>query len=140
MEKAKVFLELSKEETDSVSRLTFPPHRAHVDYSFYEYYALRGVRVDRVEPGLVSCTFRVPPRLLDRNGNLASGAVANLVDEMGGALVHVEGLPMTVSVDMSISYLSTAKLDVNLHLLFHVVNSWLSIRVRIFEFGCFYSI
>lgn len=38
--------------------------------------------------------------------------MANLVDEMGGALVHVEGLPMNVSVDMSISYLSTAKLDV----------------------------
>ena len=44
---------------------------------------------------------------------MASGAVANLVDEMGGALVHVEGLPMNVSVDMSISYLSTAKLDVS---------------------------
>ncbi|KAI5675051.1 hypothetical protein M9H77_06001 [Catharanthus roseus] len=49
--------------------------------------------------------------LKDGNGNFASGAVANLVDEMGGALVHVEGLPMNVSVDMSISYLSTAKLD-----------------------------
>lgn len=64
--------------------------------------------------------------------------MANLVDEMGGALVHVEGLPMNVSVDMSISYLSPAKLDVNLlHLLFHVVNSWLSIRVHLFGFGCF---
>lgn len=62
--------------------------------------------------------------------------MANLVDEMGGALVHVEGLPMNVSVDMSISYLSTAKLDVNLlHLLFYVVNSWLGIRVHLLENG-----
>ncbi|CAI9106911.1 OLC1v1006158C1 [Oldenlandia corymbosa var. corymbosa] len=113
MENAKEFLEISKEESERVSRLTFPPHRVNIDHSFYEYYALRGIRVDRVEPGFVSCTFKVPSRLIDRNGNLASGAVANLVDEMGGALVHVEGLPMNVSVDMSISYLSTAKLDVS---------------------------
>lgn len=44
---------------------------------------------------------------------MASGAIANLVDEVGGAVVHVEGLPMNVSVDMSISFLSTAKLDVS---------------------------
>ena len=50
----------------------------------------------------------------DRTGKLASGAIANLVDEVGGAVVHVEGLPMNVSVDMSISFLSTAKLDVSL--------------------------
>lgn len=72
---------------------------------------MRGIRVDRVEPGFVSCTFKVPPRFTDRNGNLCSGAIANLVDEVGGVLVQVEGLPMTVSVDMSISFLSTAKLD-----------------------------
>ncbi|KAK9994146.1 hypothetical protein SO802_023849 [Lithocarpus litseifolius] len=40
-------------------------------------------------------------------------AIANLVDEVGGAVVHVEVLPMNVSVDMSISFLSTAKLDVS---------------------------
>ena len=51
--------------------------------------------------------------LQDRTGKLASGAIANLVDEVGGAVVHVEGLPMNVSVDMSISFLSTAKLDVS---------------------------
>lgn len=48
----------------------------------------------------------------DRSGKLATGAIANLVDEVGGAIVHVEGLPMNVSVDMSISFLSTAKLNV----------------------------
>ncbi|KAL3518100.1 hypothetical protein ACH5RR_020689 [Cinchona calisaya] len=111
MENVKEYLQVAKEESDRISQLVFPPHRPHIDSSFYEYYALRGIRVDRVEPGFVSCTFKVPSRLIDRNGNLASGAVANLVDEMGGALVYVEGLPMNVSVDMSISYLSTAKLD-----------------------------
>uniref|UniRef100_A0A5B6YZ96 Putative acyl-coenzyme A thioesterase 13-like n=1 Tax=Davidia involucrata TaxID=16924 RepID=A0A5B6YZ96_DAVIN len=111
MEKAKESLKLTEEESQQVSRLTIPPHRVGVDPSFYEYFALRGIRVHRVEPGFVACTFKVPPRLTDRTGKLSSGAIANLVDEVGGALVHVEGLPMNVSVDMSISYLSTAEVD-----------------------------
>lgn len=48
----------------------------------------------------------------DRSGKLATGAIANLVDEVGGAVVYVEGLPMNVSVDMSISFLSSASLNV----------------------------
>uniref|UniRef100_A0A2P2JUQ5 Acyl-coenzyme A thioesterase 13 n=1 Tax=Rhizophora mucronata TaxID=61149 RepID=A0A2P2JUQ5_RHIMU len=111
MEKAREFLPLSKEQSESVSQLAIQPHRVGLDPSFYEDFALRGIRVDWVEPGFVSCTFKVPPRLTDRNGNLATGAIANLVDEVGGAVVHVEGLPMNLSVDMSISFLSSAKLN-----------------------------
>ncbi|KAH7549935.1 hypothetical protein ACOSP7_025046 [Xanthoceras sorbifolium] len=111
MDKANERLKVTEEEAEIVSRLTIHPHRVGVDSSFYEDFALRGIRVDRVEPGLVSCTFKVPPRLTDKNGNLANGAIANLIDEVGGAVVHVEGLPMNVSVDMSISFVSTAKLN-----------------------------
>ncbi|TYI80569.1 hypothetical protein E1A91_D05G096900v1 [Gossypium mustelinum] len=111
MEEAKEFLQLNKEEAESVSRLTIHPHRLGFQCSFYEDFALRGIRVDSVKRGFVSCTFRVPPRLTDKSGNLATGAVANLVDEVGGAIVHVEGLTMNVSVDMSISFLGTAKLN-----------------------------
>ncbi|XVF05383.1 hypothetical protein REPUB_Repub05bG0167100 [Reevesia pubescens] len=113
MEKVKEFLELNKEDAESVSRLTVRPYRvgSNMDINFYEDFALRGIRVDRVESGLVSCTFKVPPRLTDKSGNLANGAIANIVDELGGAVVYVEGLPMNVSVDMSISFLGTAKLN-----------------------------
>lgn len=69
MEKAKEFLELNEEESESVSRLTIHPHRVGVESSFYEDFALRGIRVDRVEPGFVSCTFKVPPRLAVSNLN-----------------------------------------------------------------------
>ncbi|KAI5321764.1 hypothetical protein L3X38_030835 [Prunus dulcis] len=110
MEKAKRPLELTDDESEAVSRLAVPPHRAGAGPSFYEYFALRGIQVDLVEPGLVVCTFKVPLHLSDRSGRLANGAIANLVDEVGGAVVHVEGLPMNVSVDMCISYMSTAKL------------------------------
>ncbi|GAB2274436.1 hypothetical protein Dimus_009206 [Dionaea muscipula] len=49
--------------------------------------------------------------LQDRNGNLAAGAIANLVDIVGNALIYKVDNPMNVSVNMSISYQSLAKLD-----------------------------
>ncbi|XP_048140050.1 acyl-coenzyme A thioesterase 13 isoform X2 [Rhodamnia argentea] len=105
MEKAKQFLSVSDEASEVVARLAVPPRRAGDYPSFYENFSLRGLRVDRVEPGLVVCSFR------DRNGNLAQGAIANMVDEIGYAVIHVEGIPISVSVNMSISYLSTAKVN-----------------------------
>ena len=66
MNKAQEFLALTDEESESVSRLTVLPHRVGIEPSFYEDFALRGIRVDRVEPGFVACTFKVPPRLTVR--------------------------------------------------------------------------
>ncbi|MBA0735616.1 hypothetical protein Gogos_019450 [Gossypium gossypioides] len=112
MEKVKELLQLDKEAEETVSRLTIHPHRVGYERSFYNDFGLRGIRVDKVEPGFVSCTFKVPPRLTDKNGNLATGAIANIVDEVGGSAVFVIGVPMKVSVDISISFLGTAKLGV----------------------------
>ncbi|KFK44237.1 hypothetical protein AALP_AA1G232400 [Arabis alpina] len=81
--------------------------------SFYEIFSLRGIRVNRVDPGFISCSFKVPLRLTDREGNLANGAIANLVDEVGGAVVQSL---MNVSVDMSIAFLSKAKLGEELEI------------------------
>ncbi|KAJ8749792.1 hypothetical protein K2173_012343 [Erythroxylum novogranatense] len=117
MEKAREFLKLSKEESESVSDLSFHPHRIGHESSFYEEFSARGIRIDRVEPGLVTCSMKVPPRLTDRNGNLANGAIANLVDEVGATVVYVEGLPMNVSVDMCICFLSTAKVNDELEII-----------------------
>ncbi|KAK8601648.1 hypothetical protein V6N12_051477 [Hibiscus sabdariffa] len=111
MEKVKEFLTLDKEADETVSRLTVHPHRVGYERSFYNEFALIGLHLDRIEPGFVSCTLKVPPRLTDKNGNLATGAIANIVDEIGSAAVFVIGLPMKVSVDISISFLGTAKLD-----------------------------
>jgi hypothetical protein len=60
----------------------------------------------------------------DREGNLAPGAIANLVDEIGGLVIYREGLPMNASISMSISYVSTAKVDVSMpsFLLLYVID------------------
>ncbi|KAM0044941.1 putative acyl-CoA hydrolase [Helianthus debilis subsp. tardiflorus] len=106
-------LHVSKQDSDRVSNLSVPPQAAEALHSFYEDFTLRGIRVDRFQPGggSISCSFTVPPRLTDRNGNLAVGAIANLVDEIGATMVYEKDVPMNVSVDMSISYLSTANLN-----------------------------
>eukprot|EP00262_Sarcandra_glabra_P002371 TRINITY_DN12655_c0_g1_i1.p1 TRINITY_DN12655_c0_g1~~TRINITY_DN12655_c0_g1_i1.p1 ORF type:complete len:158 (+),score=15.37 TRINITY_DN12655_c0_g1_i1:91-564(+) len=116
MEKAKEALTLKKER-ESVSQLSVRPHRLGHEQSFYETFSLRGIRVDRVQPGFIACTFKVPPRLTDATGNLSTGAIANLIDEVGGAAIQADGLPMKVSVDMSISYLSTAKVNDELEMI-----------------------
>ncbi|KAJ8452658.1 hypothetical protein Cgig2_004994 [Carnegiea gigantea] len=110
MEKAKQLLQLSQAESESVFRLAVNPHEFQVGPSFFEDFALRGIRVDRVEPDMIFCTFVVPPRLIDRAGNLAVGAISNLIDIVGNALIYRVQQPMNVSVNMSISYLSNAKL------------------------------
>lgn len=148
-QKVKKFLELSEQESETVSGVAVPELRLG-EAPIYNLFALRGIRVNLVGPGFVSCTFKVPLRLLvsvkykflrtnyldrsslffvyenffflkfwwvlffqDRDGNLANGAIANLVDIVGSCVVYVTGLPMNVTVEMSISYLSTAKLNVS---------------------------
>ncbi|XP_034222559.1 uncharacterized protein LOC117633010 isoform X2 [Prunus dulcis] len=104
MRKVNKSLELTQDESESVSQLVIPATR-YGESSFYDAFALRGIRLDRVESGvLVVCSFK------DRSGNLANGAIANLVDIVGAAVAYVPGLSMNVSVDISISYMSTAKL------------------------------
>ncbi|KAL9664531.1 hypothetical protein QQ045_019935 [Rhodiola kirilowii] len=122
MEKAKEFLKPNSVEFERVFTDGSDLHVTRGKHCFYEDFALRGIQVDRFETGSVACTFKVPPRLTvretlncsfqDRNGNMAPGAIFNLVDEVGAAAaVQFEGQPMLVSVDMSVSFLSTAKVD-----------------------------
>lgn len=56
-------LKLSKEESESVCKVAVNPHRPNLELSFYEDFTLRGIRVHRVEPELIVCSFKVPPRL-----------------------------------------------------------------------------
>ncbi|XP_047332661.1 uncharacterized protein LOC124936222 [Impatiens glandulifera] len=118
MNKARNLLSVDDRDSELVSRLTIPTHRIHIDRSFYEDMTLRGIRVDRVQPGFVSCSFKVPSYLSDSNGKLAAGAIANLVDELGGAVImsEWENEMNNVSVDMSISYVSAADVDEELEI------------------------
>ncbi|CAI9778726.1 unnamed protein product [Fraxinus pennsylvanica] len=60
--------------------------------------------------GFRTFSFKVIHHLTNKNGNIVPGAVATLVDELA-AVIQVEGRPVDVSIDMSINYLSTAKME-----------------------------
>ncbi|CAN6373812.1 unnamed protein product [Urochloa humidicola] len=78
--------------------------------SFFEGFALQGIRVDSIHPGCILCSFTVPARLTAGAGNhhLAPGAVVALVDEIGSAAAIADGRPLKVSVDMSVSFVDLA--------------------------------
>ena len=77
----------------------------HLSPSFFEGFALRGIRVLRLHPGFIHCSYTVPPSLTDSTtGCLAAGAVVALVDEIGSAASISEGQNLKVSVDMSVAF------------------------------------
>nr|XP_043636288.1 acyl-coenzyme A thioesterase 13-like [Erigeron canadensis] len=106
------YLQVTRQDSDRVTGVNISRQQStEANLSFYEEFAIRGIQVDHFQPGSISCSFVVPPRLTDRNGYLAVGAIANLVDKIGAMAFYEKETAMPLSVDMSISYLSTAKLD-----------------------------
>ncbi|GJN13266.1 hypothetical protein PR202_ga31619 [Eleusine coracana subsp. coracana] len=79
--------------------------------SFFEGFALQGIRVDAIHPGRILCSFTVPARLTSSSTNrqqLAVGAVVALVDEIGSAVSVSDGKQLKVSVDMSVALVDLA--------------------------------
>ncbi|KAI4996911.1 uncharacterized protein LOC123448230 [Hordeum vulgare subsp. vulgare] len=77
----------------------------HLSPSFFEGFALRRIRVLRVQPGFIHCSYDVPPSLTDTStGCLAAGVVVALVDEIGYAAAISDAQNFKVSVDMSVAF------------------------------------
>nr|XP_043637013.1 acyl-coenzyme A thioesterase 13-like [Erigeron canadensis] len=119
--KAREYLQVNPQHSHRATGLNVPPKPRNAIHSFYEEFAIRGIQVDAYQPGFISCTLIVPPHLIDRNGFLAVGAIANLVDKIGSVVLFVKDVSLNVSVDMSISYLSTAKLNDELEITAKVI-------------------
>ncbi|CAH1446748.1 unnamed protein product [Lactuca virosa] len=103
------YLRVTQQDSDRITRLNIT--RPEAVYCFYTEFNLRGIRLHRFQPDSLTCSFTVPPHLTDRNGNLAAGAIAGLVDVIGATLVYEKDVSFNVSTDMSISYFSTAKFN-----------------------------
>ncbi|KAG9453883.1 hypothetical protein H6P81_006787 [Aristolochia fimbriata] len=134
MEKAKLFLACGEEEAGVVSELAALPRRRQFP-SLFEGLFLRGMKIDRMEPGLVVYSFKVPPRLTDSNGTLSPGAIADLLDVAGGSATLSYGLPVQVTVNLAIQYLSSAKIDEELEMTARFlknvgIHSYTSIHLR----------
>ncbi|CAM8894697.1 unnamed protein product [Rhodiola kirilowii] len=76
---------------------------------FFEPFIMEGLKVEKVEPGLLICSMKVPARFLNAEGFLHGGAKATLVDLVGSAAIFMVGSKMTaVSVEINVSYLDAA--------------------------------
>eukprot|EP01018_Ginkgo_biloba_P001700 Gb_24973 [translate_table: standard] len=79
--------------------------------NIHESFVLRGLRIQQIHHGRVFCIFKVPRRLTDKSGAWHLGALTSLVDNVGAAAIMSCDLPIKVSVDWNISYISAAKVD-----------------------------
>ncbi|CAK9174579.1 unnamed protein product [Ilex paraguariensis] len=72
---------------------------------------LGGLQIEKCEKGLIRCNFTIPPHLSDKNGDWHVGAIATLIDDIGAATVISSAGNIKGTVDLSISYYSTAKIQ-----------------------------
>ncbi|XAR50656.1 Acyl-CoA hydrolase [Bertholletia excelsa] len=76
-----------------------------------EALSLAGLQVEHAERGLIRCKFIVPNHLSDGVGNWCTGAMALLIDDVGAAAICSAVGHIKVSVNFSVSFISTAKIQ-----------------------------
>ncbi|KAI3512610.1 hypothetical protein L1887_19926 [Cichorium endivia] len=73
--------------------------------------ALKGMRIDRVEVGLIRIGFVIPDHLSDENGNWSAGAISVLIDAMAADAVFSYCGRHLATIDFTMSFYSTAKVN-----------------------------
>ncbi|KAB1218544.1 Acyl-coenzyme A thioesterase 13 [Morella rubra] len=76
-----------------------------------ETVSMEGLQVVLAQKGFLRCNFLVPDRLSDRDGNWYVGAMATLMDNLGAAVICSSVSHVKSTVELSISYYSTAKIQ-----------------------------
>ncbi|KAK7294212.1 hypothetical protein RJT34_17099 [Clitoria ternatea] len=71
----------------------------------------RGIRVVKAHIGFILCHFIIHNDVLDENGNWHVGAIATLVDIIASLASFSISPSFQVTLDFSISYYSTAKIQ-----------------------------
>ncbi|KAI4329235.1 hypothetical protein L6164_021522 [Bauhinia variegata] len=71
----------------------------------------KGLRAIEAKEGFLLCSFIIHSTLSDENGNWHVGAIATLVDALGNLAVHSLLGCVSVTVDFSVSFFSTAKVQ-----------------------------
>ncbi|KAK1561128.1 hypothetical protein Q3G72_034779 [Acer saccharum] len=70
-----------------------------------------GLQIVEAREGFIRCNFIVPSHLADEDGNWHVGAMATLIDSVGGAATHSFSGHVKTSVDFNISFCSTAEIQ-----------------------------
>ncbi|KAL5793003.1 hypothetical protein ACOSP7_001597 [Xanthoceras sorbifolium] len=70
-----------------------------------------GLQIIECREGFIRCNFIVPSSVADKDGNWHVGAMATLIDSVGGAATHSLSGHVKTSVDFNISFYSTARIQ-----------------------------
>ncbi|KAK8618839.1 hypothetical protein V6N13_132818 [Hibiscus sabdariffa] len=76
-----------------------------------EALTLKGLQILHAQKGSLRCSFIVPTHASDPYGNWHVGAMATLVDDVAATAVYSVAGHAKVSLDFSISFHSTAKIQ-----------------------------
>ncbi|KAK4842420.1 hypothetical protein QYF36_021291 [Acer negundo] len=76
-----------------------------------EALTFAGLQIVEARKGFLRCSFIVPNLVADKIGNWQVGAMATLIDVIGGATICSIDDHIPVTVDLSISFYSTAKIQ-----------------------------
>ncbi|OWM78144.1 acyl-coenzyme A thioesterase 13 [Punica granatum] len=77
----------------------------------FDFLNLQGLRIVRAREGYLLCNFVLPSRLSDGDGNWEAGAMATLIDDVGSVVVVTATGTVKATLDLSISYISPAKVQ-----------------------------
>ncbi|KAK2649172.1 hypothetical protein Ddye_016661 [Dipteronia dyeriana] len=76
-----------------------------------EALTFAGLQIVEARKGFLRCSLIVPNFVADKIGNWQVGAMATLIDVLGGATICSLDDHIPVTVDLSISFYSTAKIQ-----------------------------
>ncbi|KAL1147956.1 hypothetical protein V6Z11_A10G092000 [Gossypium hirsutum] len=76
-----------------------------------EALTLEGLQIVHAQKGSIRCNFVVPTRASDPDGNWHVGAMATLIDDVAATAIYSVVDHVKLSLDFSISFYSTAKIQ-----------------------------
>ncbi|XP_039026065.1 uncharacterized protein LOC120159566 [Hibiscus syriacus] len=76
-----------------------------------EELTLEGLQIIDAHKGSIRCSFVIPSHASDRDGNWHVGAMATLIDDVAAAAIYSIVDHVKVSLDFSISFHSTARIQ-----------------------------
>ncbi|XP_044491783.1 uncharacterized protein LOC123215653 [Mangifera indica] len=76
-----------------------------------ENITLANLETLKAHEGYILCSYIIPVKLADKDGNWEVGSIASIIDTVGGVAIYSFSGHIKASVDFSISFYSTTKVQ-----------------------------
>ncbi|KAJ0051847.1 hypothetical protein Pint_01123 [Pistacia integerrima] len=76
-----------------------------------ENIILEDLKIVKAHEGFIRCSYFVPVKLADKDGNWEVGSIASIIDNVGAVAIYSFSGHIKASVDFTISFFSTTKVQ-----------------------------